>query len=423
MANYDDQLIPCTLNGLDLPLLSFTSTHARALAVHSYLDVPGGDLDDKGTQPLVVELEAAIDGLFAHQNLRALVGLIESTPPPLVLTHPVYGPMPIGVHECRARWEAGKRRHVVTLRVTRDTPTVAMTVTAPIVWEIPARPTLTALAFDYSALAAIAALWLSFLNAARSSFLSVLNAIASVGLITNLVTDIAVSEIANFGELLNDVLGTVFGGLKSVSDFPDEVAAALDHKLEDFEFEIAYVFDEPLESLKDYRLGEEDFDAGRFATGRLDDGGPTEEQHAMLAAYTGLLAAAAAQMTELVITAIKDAESAETLTAAQAQRAVTIVHRRLLQAHRLARQVLPGGRTAAALAKAAADLLRFYRGLKLRAQMREVVALETAPLFLVMSRYGIRPDRIAEVMRANDLADVLEVPVGTKVWLPVEAAA
>lgn len=420
--NFDDQLIPCTLNGQVLPLRSFTNEHAKALGVHSYLDAPGGDVSDNGANPLEVTLEAVISGPAAHQNLRALVGMIEATPAPLVLTHPGYGPMPVGVRRCRARYEAGKRRYEVTLEIVRDTPTVSVAIAAPVVYDIPETPVIEGANADFFSLASVAMQWLSFLNEERSALLSALNAIAMLGPGLSVLTDVATEEIGSWTSLMFKSIMSIFGAYEAVSDFPDDVIQTLDGLTAQFEFQLAWVFGEPLSSLRDIGDGKRAVEPGRFVSGRLDDGGPDEAEYALFTAWAGMEVAAAIAMTQTAIARIKEAESRDALTAAAAERAVDMVYRRLLIAHRCARQILPGGRAAAALGKAAADLQRFFRGLKIRRQMRQVIALTDTPLFLLLADYGIDPSRIAEVIRANDLDDVLAVPAGARVWLPAEAA-
>jgi len=423
MPNYDIQLIPCTLNGVELPLLRFANEHARALAVHSYLDMPGGDADDSGAEPLEVELEAMYGGQTAHVNLRALMSMIEATIPPLVLTHPVYGPMPVAVRSARSTYEAGKQRHLVTLRVVRDTPTVSLPLSVQVIYEIPAAPTLAALNMDFAALAALLSLLLSIVNALRSAILSALNAMAALGYLAATIDDIAADQIGFYGDYLTDVVDALMGGVEGVGELPDDIAAAAQEKFEEFKEHVAFVFGVDYDYLRELENGETTFAPGRFVSGFAADGGPTETTYAQLAAYTGLVAAAAAGLAETVAAQVLAAESADTLTAASASRALTIAHRQVVRAQRLARQVLPGGQTSAALLQAAASLIRVWRTLKIRNQYVEAVSLRTAPLHLVVYDYGVGPEHLARIIRANELDDLLAVAVGAKIWLPREAVS
>jgi len=412
-----EAVIPCTLNGFPLDLTRFTDEQMRALTVHSYLSTPGGDVDDENADPLEVVLEGVIGGLTPHRNKAALFSLIESTPPPLVLVHPSGDAMPIAVRNHRYIFEAGKNKYTFELRVVRDTPTIAQAITSPIILNISAVEFPPALNADFSALSAILALW-SAINSVRNSIVTVLNQMAALGYLADLITDVAASEVGSYGDMIADVTGSLIGGLEGVSEFPDDVAAAIEAANEEIKLQLCWTLDASLPRYREIERGEAAFYAGRFVTGHFADGGPTDKEYADLAAYTGLQAAIAGALAEHIGSALQAAEADERLTAPMAERAVSVAHKQLVRAHRLARQVLPGGKTAAACAGLTADLIRLYRSLKIRSGMVQVVALEREPLFLLMDRYGVPPARFAEVARANDLTDLLVVPVGTKVWLP-----
>jgi hypothetical protein len=51
------------------------------------------------------------------------------------------------------------------------------------------------------------------------------------------------------------------------------------------------------------------------------------------------------------------------------------------------------------------------------------VSLRTAPLHLVVYDYGVGPEHLARIIRANELDDLLAVAVGAKIWLPREAVS
>jgi hypothetical protein len=423
MADRDPLLVPCTLNGMQLPLKSFTDHHARALAVHSYKDIPGGDVDDAGAEPLWVDLVVVLGGIAAHQNKRALGALIDNTLPPLVLTHPVYGTMPVAVKTGDSVWTAGTQRHEWTIHVVRDTPTPTLAMTPPIASTIVSAPAIAAVNADFSQLAALLMWLLAFVNALRSLILGWINFLGQLGYAAQYLEDVGASQIGEFGSLVADAMAADMSAMKSLCNYPEDLAAACQQQWKNLSLAYANEWGFPVQTLRDYESGARVYDSSPFANGRPADVESADVQtHAFLTLMAGARVGFTAAMIETASGMLCDADQAGTLTAAQATMTVNACYGEIQKSHRLARTILPGGQAAQACLDMAAGLRQLMNGLRIRSAYRQTVVLKTAPLFLILAEHRIDQGRLEEIQRANDLPDTLRVPVGAKIWIPAEAA-